>query len=352
MWVARVRGIRRRRARALAEIIRRTSAGVALSPRYIANNSTNRSLHLPSPCLINPLPNPIALPPPLTFPTAPSNHVHPTHALLPPNPSPRPTPLRYHSRHNLHPNHAAARPAQSPAPGTDRRERRSRRRGRGRGRDLALAEADGTAGRLGRVLPGTESEPGGERGELGLVFLLVSPFHGYRLRGCSLPDPLGGVGRRRLAEERDGQRTDDSCFRRYALFKARMDEGEAGKLSAGQHLLASAESGSPSAPLPPPLPHGADTSRTCRRRDGGDDQPDLGSQDPHVHLSGRRPARVPQRLPSVPLLPLPRPFPRRVVDLLPADGISQLARKEGIRGLSKGMVLALVGVSNGAQAAR
>lgn len=31
-----------------------------------------------------------------------------------------------------------------------------------------------------------------------------------------------------------------------------------------------------------------------------------------------------------------------------ADGISELAKKEGVRGLSKGMVLALVGVSNGA----
>ena len=30
------------------------------------------------------------------------------------------------------------------------------------------------------------------------------------------------------------------------------------------------------------------------------------------------------------------------------DGISQLAKEEGVRGLSKGMVLALVGVSNGA----
>lgn len=31
-----------------------------------------------------------------------------------------------------------------------------------------------------------------------------------------------------------------------------------------------------------------------------------------------------------------------------SDGISQLAKQEGVRGLSKGMVLALVGVSNGA----
>lgn len=30
---------------------------------------------------------------------------------------------------------------------------------------------------------------------------------------------------------------------RYALFKDRMDAGTGGKLSAGQHLLASAESG-------------------------------------------------------------------------------------------------------------
>lgn len=37
---------------------------------------------------------------------------------------------------------------------------------------------------------------------------------------------------------------------RYALFKARMDGGEGGKLSAGQHLLASAESGQ-SGPLAP-----------------------------------------------------------------------------------------------------
>ncbi|ORY91498.1 mitochondrial carrier domain-containing protein [Leucosporidium creatinivorum] len=95
----------------------------------------------------------------------------------------------------------------------------------------------------------------------------------------------------------------------YTMLKTRAQElngvAEGGKLSAGQHLLASAESGVITAVMTNPLwvvkTRMFTTSATQT----------------HAY--------------------------RGVL-----DGLNQIARQEGIRGLSKGMVLALFGVSNGA----
>lgn len=131
-----------------------------------------------------------------------------------------------------------------------------------------------------------------------------------------------------------------------------MDAGASGKLSAGQHLLASAESGTPlsCSQLTHALAVADDlSSRRCGHR--GDDESDLGGQNAHVHFPCGRPQCLSQRLPYAPhALASCNTATDKQTDQTASttDGISQLARQEGIRGLSKGMVLALVGVSNGA----
>lgn len=86
---------------------------------------------------------------------------------------------------------------------------------------------------------------------------------------------------------------------RYTMLKARMDGGKDHKLSAGQHLLASATSGA-SCRASPASSVVTDSTVSCRCHHGRPDQPYMGRQDAHVHDAGRAGQGVPRSHPSVP----------------------------------------------------
>ncbi|KAK4055559.1 mitochondrial FAD carrier protein flx1 [Microbotryomycetes sp. JL201] len=109
----------------------------------------------------------------------------------------------------------------------------------------------------------------------------------------------------------------------YTMIKERMGAEDGVKLSAGQHLLASASSGVVTAILTNPLWVIKTRMYTTSRSSENAYKGVIGTF--NVRQSARDRA-----------------------DVALADGLWQITKKEGIRGHSKGLLLAIIGVSNGA----